>query len=62
MMNKSISVAIYLFVLSFLFILGLISYWHFETWRIIDWIVIIGNVITGIILLTKSDKNGKSNR
>lgn len=52
-MNKNIAVAVFLFFVSFIVLIGLFSYWHFETWRIVDWIIIVGNVIGGIVLIVR---------
>jgi hypothetical protein len=47
-------IGIILIAFSVLFFIGLSSYWEFEVWRVIDWIVIIFNLIGGIYLVKKS--------
>lgn len=47
-------IGIVLIIFSVLILIGLFSYWEFETWRVIDWVVIIFNLIGGIYLIKYS--------
>lgn len=49
-------IGICLLVIAGIIILGLSSYWHFEDWQILDWIIIIFNIIAGIYLITLKEK------
>lgn len=51
MKNKYIGII--LTVLAVLIFVGLQSYWTFETWRVIDWVLIITLTIFGIVLIRK---------
>lgn len=56
MTNRSISTI--LFLLAGTVLLGLISRWHLETWKVVDSIIILTTVSLGVILRGKSNHGG----
>lgn len=49
-------IGIYLLVIAGIIILGLSSYWRFENWKVLDWIIIIFNIIAGIYLIVLKEE------
>ena len=39
--------AIILWIISLLIFIGLQSHWQFESWRVLDWIIIVANIYLG---------------
>ena len=52
MNNKHIGII--LISLGVLIFIGLQSYWDFEIWQVIDWLLIITLITLGIILIRKN--------
>lgn len=52
--NYNKTIGIVLLVIAALVFMGLASYWTFETWRVVDWVIIVFNVVAGVCLIRHS--------